>query len=381
MRSGFLSSAVNSHTLWAISLCGLLASACGDATFSGSNAANEPKGKPGPGGDQTGNYALTWDWSCNAAASSVKEEGRNIAIVGPGPHRIDKTKANGAVVSFKGEACEASKTPRDVVFVIDVSSSMNGGGSLGTDPMVGGTCGRMQALEKVLSTIKSNGPARFGVVTFGSNINEASTSLFADRDQLYANLLAQSSFNTIAKLICDGDDSTNYDAGLEGAEEILNKAGVAGHAREVYFISDGVPEPSANNGKAVAARLHPNTTIATVMIGGSNDAILSGFIASKDHLGDPLHARAEQSSNLAQVLSKLSSNRIVSAEIRHGSNKETIGSPMDFSSKILGTNFNFKAFTINLSDAPDGLAVEFKYRDRFGGEQTSLGELIWNDAP
>jgi hypothetical protein len=367
-----------------ILLLALSIESCGSTDFGGQGGlGQENPGKDTPSDPNSGDLMLTttidWSFQCKEQTSAVKQVENKFEVSGAGPHEITIANGTEALLHLSGSACGAGSIKRNVVFVIDVSGSMVSTGGIfsrPTDPMRDGTCERMKALSEVVDAIEKGGEAQFGLVTFegSSTPRRRSSRFFTDPDELYADFRGTAS--SIESVICAGFDATNYDAGIQGAIDLFAENSESSGAREVYFISDGEPQPASANGKTRAAELRKSATIATVMVGGSTDVVLKNDIASKDKFGEPLHARAEYSSKLSEVLAKLTTNNLTEAV----ASLKTAGVSMEalnFLNRIRGLRFDFDAFKINTSDAQEGIAVELSYRDRFGKEHLDKGELKW----
>ncbi len=323
--------------------------------------------------------ALNWFWQCDTnpvpkPADKLSEH----VVEGTGPHSIEAGKLKGTPVIFSGRLCEPQRRQRDIVFVVDVSGSMNE-----NDPRVGNTCGRLQAIESVMASV-SNGNANFAIVTFGTGNTRSSSKLFDNQAALFADV---SGGQNIADVLCDAAGGTNYDAGLTRAAELLQfsreKAG-----KEVYFVSDGKPNGGQdgiaiatsmkNTGVAINGALHL-VTIATVMMAGV-DEVLEKFIASVDSNGKPMHAFVSQTAELAKVLTELSDNEIVGAELRYrqiGTTDYTVLNLLDY---LQGFDFVLPSININLENGTEGLEVVYEYFDKQDNRYTTGGKLLWTQV-
>jgi uncharacterized protein YegL len=323
--------------------------------------------------------ALNWFWQCdtNPVPKPADKPSEHV-VEGTGPHSIDAGRLKGTTVIFSGHLCEPQRRMRDIVFVVDVSGSMNG-----NDPRVGNSCGRLQAIESVMASV-SAGNANFAIVTFGSGVTRTSSKLFDNQAGLYADVAGT---RGIADVLCDAGGGTNYDAGLTRAAELLQfsreKAG-----KEVYFVSDGEPNGGQdgiaiatsmkNTGVAINGALHP-VTIATVMMAGQ-DKVLEKFIASIDSDGKPMHAFVAQTAELAKVLTGLSDNEIVGAELRYRPIGTTEYTFMDLLDHLQGFDFILPSININLEDGSEGLEVVYEYFDKHDNRYTTGGKLLWTQV-
>lgn len=198
--------------------------------------------------------------------------------------------------------------------------------------------------------------------------------MYSDVAELYRDF--KGSASSVEQVVCAGYDATNYDAGLKGAADLLAESKEDGGSQEIYFISDGEPQPSSANGKAIAAELRKNSVIATVMIGSGDDTVLKNDIASKDKFGDPLHSRADYSNKLSEVLARLATNNLSEAIASVQVGGQSIDQ-MSFLDRIKANDFNFEAFEINIDDVPTGFAVELSYKDRYGKTHLDQGQVQW----
>ncbi len=350
---------------------------CGDATsFSGSGASGVTSVGTGDGVTRDP-ASLTWNWSCESDVQVTQENDTNsddVSLYGPGPHELNRTKFMGSRIHFQGQACHAKSMKRDILLVIDISSSMTSV----SDPLRNGTCGRMDAVRKVIDAAAKSGDARFGIVTFGSFVLDKSTKLFDNQDDLFDDLLAQSRARNIEDIICNGEGDTNYEDGLTAGFDLLKPNAENFRIQELYFVSDGTPVPSTSHGKEVAKVIREHATIATVMLGSDNDSTLRNGIASKDQNGSPLHVRVEESEQLAETLASLADNYIESSELSFvGSGKE--GKTTDISKFVDGGSFSFDDIQIGLEDGVDGVDVKLSYKDRHGNSYDQSGKIIWVD--
>lgn len=319
---------------------------------------------------------LTWFWQCtsNPVPTPAAKPTEQV-LEGTGPHKIDHEKLKGTPITFSGHLCEPKELSRDIVFVVDVSGSMNQ-----NDPRVGDSCGRLQAIESVMASV-TNGNANFSIVTFGTLLTRSSTTFFNNQQDLYADITGG---GNIADTLCSNGGGTNYDAGLTRSAALLN-LGREMATKEIYFISDGKPN-GGQDGIAIASNLkmngvtingkQQNVTIATVMLAGQ-DEVLEKFIASTDSTGKPMHAFVAQTAELAKVLTDLSDNEIVGAELRYravGGDQFTVLNLLDH---LKGFDFVLPSINIDVAGQSEGLEVEYEYWDKHDNRYTTGGKLLW----
>jgi hypothetical protein len=351
----------------------------------GPGGTEDPGAKePPPDGEDPSTPApfasLTWYWQCDAApAAAPAATDKDAVVVGTGPHQFLPDELKGTPVVFSGHLCEPAALPRDVIFVVDVSGSMEIDGN---DPRVGDTCGRLQAIESVMASIPV-GQAKFGVVTFSSLVGRTSTGLFDSKDALYADLAPG---GNIADVVCASDGGTNYDAGFYYGGELL-RTGRLGAAKEIYFISDGAPN-SGQDGVTIATGLKTTgvnvgaefipVTIATVMVKGDDTKMKQ--VASTTSSGQLLHAYVAQSGSLAEVLSELAKNEIVGGELKYRAIGEEDWTTLDVYDHLQGFDFALPSFTIEVDNAPAGLEVLFEYWDLRDNRFATGGKLLWKEG-
>jgi hypothetical protein len=352
--------------------------ACGEpAKFGGSPSPAQADATPI---DVKAYRALTWYWQCETNPVEVKppqDPSIEAVVVGGGDHILSKAKIRNTEMSLKGRLCPVESLKRDVVLVIDTSFSMSS-----NDPRAVDQCARLSAAKALLVNLPPE--SRFGIVTFNSSLASYSTGLYADANQLFNDL---SRNRSLADALCANEGGTNYNAALAQAGMILSK-GRPGATKEIYFVSDGQPDPG-NDGVAKARELKGTgvkigedlikTTIATVMLAGE-DTVLESEIASKDPDGKALHAFAKDTSQLTSVLTSLSANEIVAAELRVKSGGSEEFSRYDVLGESTGLDFALPSITIDGEKSKQGIEVEYSYRDKRGNEFSTGGKLTWQES-
>lgn len=377
--------------LWTFTVS-LLGTACGNASFEG-NTGGRPVKPLTPGGSEGSPEStltsLTWYWQCDSdpgAAPTTK--GGDMVITGKGNHEFKKEQFGAGIpVTVGGRVCPAAKYPRDIVFVIDVSTSM-AHSNQGNDPLVNNSCERLKAVETIISNITAlGGDARFGVVTFsGSGKGTQSSSLFADKENLFADV---SGGLSAASVLCATISSTNYSDGLNRAKKLLEGAR-DGALKEIYFVSDGIPDDGDKNpSSSLATALKRDgvkvsstgtaapVQIATVMMGSASDNDLKAM-ASVDKAGASLHARSTEASKLAETLSSLADNEIDDGVIRHRPTGSQAWTEIPLKPNMKGHDFSVPSFQVNPESAPNGMDLQFEYRDQHNNKYSSGGNIVWS---
>lgn len=337
----------------------------------------------GDGGDPSLPHfaALNWYWECASTPGGQPTPGSDdeVVVTGQGPHKFAREQLSGTPVTFSGRVCPPAQVARDIVFVIDTSGSMSG-----NDPMVGGTCGRLSAVQQVITSASAAGTTRFGIVTFSTGVDATSTALFATDVELFTDV-TRGVPSDVASVLCATNDSTNYNAGLSQAATLL-RLGRDTATKEIYFVSDGQPDPADQDGVAIAGALKGigvnvgakfiPVTIATVMLAGV-DKVMAQSIASKGANGLPLHANVAQTGELTKVLTDLAKNDIVSALFQY----RPIGAPdwseVDILAHMQDFDFTLPPVTIDVDDPAAGIEVQYEYKDAHGQVTTSGGKLEW----
>ncbi len=388
--------------------------ACGgDTTFAGpggakSDDATEDKkggkddkdGKDGQGEPPAGDAdpatpppfaSLTWFWQCDAepVAAPAPATEKDVVVEGTGPHQFNRDQLRGTPVTVSGRICEPEQLPRDLVFVVDVSGSMldsGGGAGTGNDPVdAAGSCGRLSALQQTINSIPA-GTARFGLVTFSSNVEVQSTGFFASADALFANVAPG---GNIATVLCAGGGGTNYQAALgntngKGAGALL-ALGADNATKEIYFISDGQPD-AFKDGIAEATLLKSagvpvgtqqiNVTIAGIMLKGV-DRVIEQSLVSSDSNGKKLYAHAKDAAGLTKVLAELAANGIAGGDVKYRPIGTTAYTTLTLMDHLQGFNFTLPSFNIDIDDAPVGVEVLFEYFDRHDNRYSTGGKILW----
>jgi hypothetical protein len=346
--------------------------ACGSVEFRGEKGSGDAT--PNDEGIDAINL-VSWNWNCDDIEIKASDK-RKAVFTGEGEHKVPDDITNGIInLQFNGKTCIPASSARDIVFVIDVSGSM-----VQADPVKSGSCERLASVETVISSLSSKKvDATYGLVTFNSDLKDQTTALFATKQELFDNAISSSSgAKAIKDVLCHSLGGTNYEAALMSAESLLKQNNRNNAAREVYFVSDGVPDPSYLHGKEVAARLKKDATIGTIMLGTSDDSILRNDIASRDSKGNPLHARAQYASDLVSTLNSMAQNSIKGGEISYrgigSSGNWAVINILDY---IKNDEFQTKSVKITKEEYPEGLEVIYKYWDIQGNVWENKGVFRW----
>lgn len=367
--------------------------ACGDsANFGGSapntESANVTRSNPQPNPDKQEEepqpgvedgkvyQTMTWLWQCQNTPQSTPKPSSDgdVVVSGKGPFEFDERSLRGTKVTFSGRLCPPETQPRDIVFVTDTSGSM-----VDNDPRTGDTCGRLQAIQALIAATPP-GTARFGLVTFNTEVAAQSTTLYDNAQALFA---AVAPTGNIADVVCLQEGSTNYTSALTRAGQLL-ASGRPTASKELYFVSDGQPN-GGQDGIAVADSLKKTgvsaggrnipVTIGAIMLKGA-DTVLQQYIASLDPQGKPIYAFAAQAQDLAKILTQLANNAIVGATLKYRFLGESSFTSINVFDHVKGLDFTLPPMTIPAKDGLPGLEVIFEYVDKLGQKFTSAGRLV-----
>ena len=364
----------------------MIMEACGDNGFSSGQGSGFTSGdatrRDGSYDPTVHGAYLTWDMPCDDSSGEhpTTPDGKPIMFVGGGDHVVSKADVANHPIIFSGKVCHAADAKRDIVFVVDVSGSMND-----NDPRKGNSCARLRALDQVLQISGSGHNNQFAIATFSSALEFASSRFFDNAQDLYADI---SGGGNIADVICAETSGTNYEAGFQEAWNRLSM-GRADGLKEVYFLSDGAPD-RGKEGVDLATQLkaggitidgkHIKTTIATVMLGNGNDDILKNKIASKTPDGTVLHARAD-ASNLAEILAQLAQNGIQTGYLNYRAltgGDQGNWQRVDLRPYLKDGGFILPSMAVNPSTIGTGIEIRLEYYDRTGQKYVVSGRLLWN---
>ena len=330
---------------------------------------------------------VTWYFQCpHQVGQGVPAPAADeLLLVNEGPFEFAREEFVGVPMTVKGQLCAAESLPRDVVFIVDVSGSMDASDQAVSSPDGTLNCGRLDALKKVLAKLPDN-VANVAVVTFGEGLMANSTRLWPTGADM-VNELTRSQPNTLSELICSADGgSTNYDVGLTSAQALL-KAGRKDSTKEIFFITDGEPNSGAE-GMSVATDMKSNgvtiegvttkVSIATVMLGTGDATILKDNIASRDASGQPIFANAADASELADILDRQSSSPLVGASLIEGSDG-TPGQTFDLMPFVQADHsFTLPSFVLDLDLVHDRYNLKLDYWDSHLNHVTFNSSLKWD---
>jgi hypothetical protein len=161
--------------------------------------------------------------------------------------RIGVNEEKSSKILVNGEFCPQAPARLNIAFLIDFSLSMyNEKESRGNDPVIDGSCGRLDAARAIINSHKQNitdeeTKITASVVQFSSTLEgKIEPTELAD----FKNELTTDNF-------CKGTTGTNYKVAFETATDML--AGVNG-TKVVYLISDGMPTEGGGGPRENAPR-------------------------------------------------------------------------------------------------------------------------------
>lgn len=358
--------------------------------------------------------SLEWNLSCTPEGQSPAEAelpvGGDARVFGPGPHAFAVEELSGVPLMVSGSLCAPAVRPRRVVVVLDVSGSMEEmiprllkePTHRGNDPLNStGSCGRLDAVRALMRSFGatqqgvgqsgSEGQAQFALVTFADGVEAASPHFFSTEEDLFADLVAradnggdaprdinQSETIDIADILCAGGGGTNYEAGLNRAQDLLRstEGGEGDYSREVYFVSDGQPNAGKEGVGAAQAIRDLGGIVATMMLKG-DEQVLKNQIASRDSLGVPYHAFVQNADQLSQALKSLAENTIEDGFVEIRAMGGTYAERFRLNLMDDGVSFRLPVLALDMASAPQGLKVVIEYWDRGGELVSSSGQILW----
>ena len=97
----------------------------------------------------------------------------------------------------------------------------------------------------------------------------------------------------------------------------------------------------------------------------------------RDSNGNPMHAYVANTDQLAETLAALAENEIVSGELRYRPIGAQDWTTVDLLDHLQNFVFTLPSITIGKDTAPDGIEVEYEYRDAHDHTFSSGGKLLW----
>lgn len=173
-------------------------------------------------------------------------------------------------LQISGDFCPQASAQLSVLFVVDFSLSMfNKAEDRGNDPVVDGTCGRLDAAKAIIDRYRTSVPTvtkdgaktslKIGVVSFSADA------------KIQVPLTPMSDFASAETTdnFCVGLAGTNYKAGFDEATDVLkDEPGT----KVIFFISDGLPTEGGGGTRESAPR-HRQAALSA--IGTLKEAVTS----------------------------------------------------------------------------------------------------------
>ena len=244
----------------------------------GGNPGGTPGGLPQPGGDKE--KSVTFEVSCQGSRNTVRP---SFDVAEPAGTKL--------IATFKGELCPEAKRDQRVLFVVDFSGSMGKHdspitgqqGHPGNDPLVGGTCGRLEAAKKILAKYATAEATNvdMGLIPFSDDIvfdREVNPMSVAEFSAKYLNtnyfcgyVIQYSKYANEPGAISPNrsyGSGTEYGSALSRVERYISEKSVRS---TVYFITDGEPN-NRNSGITAARRLSRYANLSFFSLLLSHDA-------------------------------------------------------------------------------------------------------------
>jgi uncharacterized protein YegL len=370
-------------------LSALLISACGKTNFSGRSdvarpveptpepvsADSHPDVKSEPEEEELHlvEKGIEWFWQCETAPVSLPSElssGKTL-IEGTGPHKLPKPHGDQLSLHVSGFLCPPITSKRDVVVVVDVSSSTTetdpGAKTNRGAPVKPRECERKRAVKALLTQLGKQATVNVGFVTFSSNVKYASTKLIP------ATNLGEADYD--GDSLCAATGSTNYADALRRASQLLD-LGRQEAIKEIYFVTDGEPD-SEEESREAAADVRTKATLATIMFGDGDPDHLKNEVASKDDGGNPIHATVTDVKNLASALENLSKSVPVKGSFKYKPRNAQDWREADLWQFVHNGVFDITALALDPREFGSGISFAYTYEDNRGNKMTSSGEIIW----
>ena len=289
------------------------------------------------------------------------------------------------LAQLTGHICPSPQKPSriTVLFLIDWSGSM-----ATMDPLVGASCGRLQAAKAITNYVKNSADPKTtvqeGMIPFSSAVDLGGILPLSDIDTFASNLTADR--------ICRAAGGTNYIAPLQQARQMLT--GVQGRV-VIYFITDGAPnigldgrysfdnDPAVVDQTITASRdlkaVSPGVTVNSILLGAQ------AYIAQSTMntvSGDPQRVKlVANATDLAQSILKFESPTLVptsaTAELKSGGKTLQVGiaSVTPDPDKPGDWIFTTEPFKVDSKDA----TIDVTVKDSDGGLSRSSAKIDVKD--
>jgi len=323
-------------------------------------------------------------WGANDPSSA------QLKLSGDTHHAVESAKFNKTKLSLGG-MIKTNPRPRDILFLVDVSGSMQFGqpNTLpGSDPLINGSCGRLRAVQTAIQATKAQGISRFAVVTFNRVVVRSSGGYFSSLEEMFPN-------SVLTDIFCAGIDGTNYTNALREAITVLNQS-PASHLKELYFLTDGEPMdifPDSHtrcdfrytycNGanEANFIKNSMGALLGTLMLGENptGNMYLENHIAGVGPSGELLHINASNSVELVESLSVLSRDNITEGAIAYRGMHQNTWSYMNMLPMVSQGKFKSHEIEFDSTLFPQGIEVRLYYNTERGHTHTGFASITWSD--
>lgn len=330
-----------------------------------------------------------WYLPCDGRDVPPAAQPGQIVISGPS---FDSVRENfgGTKMIFQGKVCPPETYPRDVVFVIDVSTSM---GYSTVDQPVNGSCKRLTNLEAMIQAMPAG--AKYAVVTFEETLVATSTKLHDTKAALYAEL-TQNGAKPIGDVICRWDGRSYFDNAIAKARDLLTAGRSGKIQKDIILMSDGdaeeadVNNPTSHHSKGLAMANQLKTV--GVNVGGANVKVqIAGLRAdlplydkflyqavSPDMRGTSMIADMNQGADIGARINQFSFGILDHAKITYGPQGSTNRITVDLK-PTLATDFSFRVENgpLVLDRDQTGYEAQIEYADTRGNKTTNVAKLNW----
>lgn len=362
----------------------------GSADSNGESAEGEGRGEGEAEGEGSeGNHGevigaglggneFEWFWQCESAPVPLPDSlsnGRTL-VQGKGSHTLAKPIGAKWSVHISGLLCPGNDSKRDIVVVVDVSGSTGGVNGSGTDPVTFGpfgtpdyplACERKKAVKALMGQLSKNAGANVGFVTFSSDVKFSSSTL------LPATTMDESTYG--GDELCAADGGTNYADALLRAGALLD-GGRPEAAKEIYFITDGMPS-SIERSREVSAAIRKKAVIATIMFGEQNPDHLRNEVASTDPSGKPIHATVTNAKDLAATLELLSKSIPKKGTYKYKPRAAQKWLEADLWPYVKDGVFDIPSLALDSGEYESGISFSFTYEDNRGAKVVNEGDFVW----
>ena len=346
---------------------------------------------------QRGEFALakssyngaTWLFQCDANAPMPASVPGQLVVNGnAATNSAARERLVGTPVKFKGQLCAPKTYNRDVVFMVDVSGSMDW-----IDRAANGRCKRLDALEAVIATLPAS--AQIGLLTFEEDVVASSTALFPTKAALYADLTAGGS--SIDSIVCHAGGRSFLDVGMTKAKALLEMGRADQTKKELFVLSDGDPEegpvgtptPHADAATAIANDIknngiHIGTDVIKATIAGLRfdtpqiDKWMSAN-ASHDLAGAVIDDSPDHVAGISTRVAQFAINILEAATLSYRIQGQTAFTVLDIKANLQGQDFEIGLPPFPIDRTQKGYEAVLDYVDTDHRHVVLNSTLTWED--